>query len=72
MRLLNAQESRSMSVEVFESFARQYVIGRKTWIDVLNAVREAVQSDLALEDVRAQLQAARLRLRAYTGTLYLL
>ncbi len=52
-----------------ESYTRQYVIGRKTWIDVLNAVREATQSQLALEDTHTQVIAVSLRLRAQTGTL---
>ncbi len=69
LRLENANQSRTMSTEVFESYARQYVIGRKTWIDVLNAVREATQSELTAEDAHAQMLAASLRLRAQTGTL---
>ncbi len=72
LRLENASQSRAMSTEVFESYARQYVIGRKTWIDVLNAVREATQSEFALEDVQTQTLAVSLRLRAQTGTLNLL
>jgi adhesin transport system outer membrane protein len=69
LRLENANQSRAMSTEVFESYARQYVIGRKTWIDVLNAVREATQSQLALEDTQTQTLAASLRLRAQIGAL---
>lgn len=68
-RLENASQSRTMSTEVFESYARQYVIGRKTWSDVLNAVREATQSQFALEDAHAQTIAAGLRLSAQSGTL---
>ncbi len=71
LRLENANQSRAMSTEVFESYARQYVIGRKTWIDVLNAVREATLSQLALEDTQTQVIAVSLRLRALTGTLNL-
>lgn len=65
----NAAQSCVMSTDVFESYTRQYVIGRKSWIDVLNAVREATQSQFALEDARAQVIAADLRLRAQVGTL---
>ncbi len=72
LRLENANQSRTMSTEVFESYARQYVIGRKSWIDVLNAVREATQSQLALEDTHTQVIAVSLRLRAQTGTLGIL
>jgi adhesin transport system outer membrane protein len=69
LRVDNAGRSSTMSTDVFESYTRQYVIGRKTWNDVLNAVREATQSQFALEDARAQTIAASLRLSAQTGTL---
>lgn len=69
LRLENASQSSDMSTEVFESYTRQYVIGRKTWNDVLNAVREVTQSQFALEDARAQTIAASLRLSAQSGSL---
>jgi adhesin transport system outer membrane protein len=56
-----------MSVEVSDSYARQYTTGRKTWIDVLNAVRETTQAELAMVDAAAQADAASLRLRLRTG-----
>ncbi|SNS84011.1 outer membrane protein, adhesin transport system [Noviherbaspirillum humi] len=68
-RSSTAEQARLASTDVFESYTRQYVIGRKSWLDVLNAVREAVQAELALEDARAQAVSASLRLRAQTGTL---
>jgi adhesin transport system outer membrane protein len=69
LRLVNASRSREMSTLVFESYTRQYVIGRKSWNDVLNAVREATQSQFTLEDTRAQAIGAALRLVAQTGNL---
>jgi adhesin transport system outer membrane protein len=71
LRLDNALLSRQMSADVFGSYTRQYVIGRKSWLDVLTAVREATQADFAVEDARAQVLGAGLRLRAQTGTLQL-
>lgn len=68
-RLENASQASSMSVEVFESYTRQYTIGRKSWIEVLNAVREATQAQFTLEDVRVQALAASLRLRVQIGVL---
>ncbi|MDO8300121.1 TolC family protein [Lacisediminimonas sp.] len=68
-RLENALQARQMSGDVFASYTRQYVIGRKSWLDVLNAVRESTQADFAVEDARAQALGASLRLRAQTGTL---
>lgn len=68
-RLGNASEASATSSKVFESYARQYVIGRKSWNDVLNAVREATQARFTQEDTRGQAIAASLRLAAQTGTL---
>jgi adhesin transport system outer membrane protein len=65
----NAELARSTSAEVSDSYARQYTAGRKTWLDVLNAVREATQAELALVDARSQMQAAALRLKVLTGGL---
>jgi adhesin transport system outer membrane protein len=69
LRFENSKLSRSMSTLVFESYARQYAIGRKSWIEVLNAVREASLAEFSLEDARSQMVAASLRLRAQTGKL---
>jgi adhesin transport system outer membrane protein len=68
-RLQTAQQSRAMSAEVFESYTRQYTTGRKTWIDVLNAVREVTQADFQMADAQAQVVAAALRLRLRSGAL---
>lgn len=69
LRLEYASQARAMTDEVTESYSRQYTAGRKSWIDVLNAVREATLSELAAEDARIQMLAASLRLRELTGTL---
>jgi outer membrane protein, adhesin transport system len=70
-RVKTAEQARSTSAEVSESYARQYTAGRKTWLDVLNAVREATQAELALADAQSQMQAAVLRLKLFSGTLNL-
>lgn len=68
-RLQTAQQARAVSAEVFESYTRQYTTGRKTWIDVLNAVREVTQADFQRADAQAQVVAAALRLRLRSGAL---
>ncbi len=68
-RLRNAEFTRALSSEVSESYARQFTAGRKSWIDVLNAVRESTQSELTADDAQAQMVAASLRLRVLTNTL---
>ncbi len=66
-RLENATLASKSSKGVYESYARQYTAGRKTWLDVLNTVRESVQADVAAVDARAQVAGATLRLRFETG-----
>jgi adhesin transport system outer membrane protein len=68
-RLEGVRQSVDMSQAVSESYARQYVAGRKTWIDVLNAVREVTQSQFALVDAGAQARTAGLTLWLLTGGL---
>jgi adhesin transport system outer membrane protein len=66
-RLANSLVASRSSKEVYESYARQYTAGRKTWLDVLNTVREATQSDLSVVDSRAQVTGAKLRLQLESG-----
>ncbi|MBI4293741.1 MAG: TolC family protein [Betaproteobacteria bacterium] len=66
-RLENARLASSSSKEVYESYTRQYTAGRKTWLDVLNTVRESTQSEVAVTDSSAQVTGAALRLGLVTG-----
>ncbi len=54
------------TTEVTESYSRQFVAGRKSWLDVLNAVREGVAARLSIVDAQALLGQTwwRLRIRA--------
>jgi len=55
------------TTEVFDSFIRQYAVGRKGWTDVLNAQREVAQARYQLADATwGQLRAA-VRLQILTG-----
>jgi adhesin transport system outer membrane protein len=53
--------------EVVESYLRQYQIGRKGWLDVLNAQRERSQAKAALSDVEYSLELSKLRFMLLTG-----
>jgi adhesin transport system outer membrane protein len=53
--------------EVVESYLRQYQIGRKGWLDVLNAQREKIQARAALADVTFNLESSKLRFMLLTG-----
>jgi adhesin transport system outer membrane protein len=66
-RLTNAELARKTATEVYESFSRQYTAGRKTWVDVMNSVREQIQAEFTAVDVLAQVVAAGLRLNILTG-----
>lgn len=66
-RLEVASLLRSSTQEVAASYARQFVAGRKSWLDVLNAVREAASARLSIVDAQALLGQSwwRLRIRAF-------
>ncbi len=66
-RLANASKASSSSKEVYASYTRQYTAGRKSWLDLLNSVREESQSELMVADAAAQMSAASLRLIVLTG-----
>jgi adhesin transport system outer membrane protein len=43
----------SASVEVSRSYDRQFLAGRKAWLDVMNAAREVAQTEMQLADARS-------------------
>jgi adhesin transport system outer membrane protein len=54
---------------VHESYVRQYVVGRKNWIELLNAQRELAQARYALADVEWGELRSQLQLQLTTGEL---
>ncbi|MBF0436892.1 MAG: TolC family protein [Magnetococcales bacterium] len=68
-RLEMAQQTLASSEAIYASYLRQYTIGKKTWLDVLNAIRETYQTALSVADLSAAMQAAILRLNLMTGHL---
>ena len=56
--------------DVIDSFVRQYNIGKRTWLDVLNAQREIGDSRLQLADARHRRLAAHYRLLLLTGLFF--
>lgn len=55
--------------EIVASFVRQYLAGKKSWLEVLNAERELVQSRLQMADLQTSLMAATYRLQRLSGQL---
>ncbi len=72
LNALNAQASNLLAqvastTAVFDSFVRQYAVGRKGWNDVLNAQREVAQARYQLADAESGALRAGLRLGLLTG-----
>ncbi len=59
----------SATEDVVASYLRQYQIGKKNWLDVLNAVRESTQAIYGALDVASTTQSLQLRLMLLTGQL---
>lgn len=57
--------------DVVASYLRQYQIGRKNWLDVLNAQRESVQAAYTAVDIDLGMQSAQVRLMLLSGMLRL-
>ena len=66
-RLASLEQSVKGSDKVLESYQRQFQAGRKSWLDLLNAVRELAQNQYALADAKAAMAAAMFRLQIRMG-----
>lgn len=69
MQLKDLSNQVEATTEVFDSTIRQYAVGRKTWIDVLNAQREVAQSRYAQADAEWGILRSALRVNLSTGDL---
>lgn len=68
-RVESARQNRDGTQSVYASYARQYAIGQKSWLDLLNSVREDTVAALSIEDAQFESRLARLRLAVLTGHL---
>lgn len=55
--------------DVVASYLRQYQVGKKNWLDVLNALRESAQATYSAVDLATSTQSQQLRLMLLTGQL---
>lgn len=64
-RIGGATAAAASSLFVIESYKRQFIAGRRTWLDVMNALQESTNTRLAIveSETTAQLTAARISLR---------
>jgi len=65
-RLRNLQLANQASIDIVESYERQFLAGRKQWLDLMNAAREQAQSASQLADAVGALQVSGLRLLMVT------
>lgn len=66
-----SQELIKATEEVVDSYLRQYQIGRKNWLDVLNALRESIQAANSAGEIEYGLYAVKLRILLSSGQLNL-
>lgn len=66
-RMAAIEKSAQGSRTVLDSYLRQFTAGRKTWQDVLNAVRELAQTQYSLVEARTAMVGAMYRLQIRTG-----
>lgn len=52
---------------VSESYVRQFIAGRRSWLDVMNALREAVNAQIGKSDAEVSAMAASMRLLLRSG-----
>ena len=64
-----AQRLVDATSQVVDSYLRQYTVGRKSWLDVLNAQREATQAKYTLVNAETSLMSAHYRLQVLLGQL---
>jgi adhesin transport system outer membrane protein len=64
-RISSSSSAVESSSFVIDSYKRQFIAGRRTWLDVMNALQEATATRLAVveSEITAQLTTARIMLR---------
>jgi adhesin transport system outer membrane protein len=65
-RTASIQVSFKAAADVSSSYDRQFLAGRKSWLDVMNAARELAQTETQLADLQSTLVVVTWRLAAYT------
>jgi adhesin transport system outer membrane protein len=66
-QLLPLQALLTGSEEIVESYLKQFQVGKKSWLDVLNAQKEKTQAFYMLTDVEMPLLSVQLRLLVLSG-----
>ncbi len=61
--------SAAIQKELFESYQRMFLAGKRTWLELLNAVQERTNIEYSLAEAEVKLLIAAYRLRLQTGEL---
>ena len=69
-KVRNLTQAEELVSGLAKSFDRQYMIGKKSWMDLMNEVREKYQAQAALADSKGNLLSTSWRLLTYSGDLY--
>jgi adhesin transport system outer membrane protein len=67
LRITALERAVEGSSQVLESYKRQFEAGKKTWLDLLNAVRELAQNEYSQADAQATMVGAMHRLQLRMG-----
>lgn len=59
------KRSSALTSDISESYDRQFLVGRKSWLELMNAVRENAQTLASLADAEASILGASRRLSIY-------
>ena len=59
------QRSADLSSDISASYDRQYLVGKKSWLDLMNAIRERAQTRVSLADADGGLLGSSYRLAIY-------
>lgn len=66
-RLAGSQAASGSAQRVMESYMRQFTSGRRTWLDVMNAVREATSAETDVVEARISAQSSLTRILLLSG-----
>lgn len=66
-RIVNSASASESTKLVMESYMRQFTSGRRTWLDVMNAVRESTAAETDALDVRIGGEASLVRILLLSG-----
>lgn len=66
-RMVNSASASESTKLVMESYMRQFTSGRRTWLDVMNAVRESTAAETDALDVRVGGEASLVRILLLSG-----